>query len=550
MFRPLRRATQRLFGTSASSTSSLQPFSNHSLVTEVRIGISRCGILAATPSQDYAIPEILAGRSLFLLSQTGSGKTLAYVIPLINRLLDSDKQKLYPKSQKPRGIILVPTRELANQILQVVRKFPIHSTALAAGLSYTKEVAALAEGMDILVATPARLLLHIRKGNMTLQDVAITVFDEADILFDPMYENDMNEILAALKPRSPARPEIQIVAVSATYTGAIKDFMSKKFPAIPLPSVSTSSHVPAKSLQQVFIPLYGKSKLSAINEALHERSLAADKKTIVFTNTVKACKWLSKTLLEGGKNVSAVHGRQELKARTQAWHDFVKGSNDILVSTNLASRGLDTQNVGHVILYDFPTTMADYLHRVGRTARAGEDGRVTALVSNKDLEIVKKVRAVSSPAVELRNPSKRVARTLKLAQFDHAMRKFKKRGDDTKRKYLALRRRFGLSKRDWLGPQEKVQEMKAWKDKKKDAKLLKFMRKRGRLGKDDQMPVLPDGVIEKADSQVVNAFSRDPTGALRVVAKRRSRRRTFESSDDQIELGGLAKFRKPKANQM
>jgi superfamily II DNA/RNA helicase len=247
-----------------------------------------------------------------------------------------------------------------------------------------------------------------------------------------------------------------------------------------------------------------------------------------------------------------VYGRQEPSDRKKAWREFVNGQNDILVSTNLASRGLDTMNVGHVILYDFPTTMADYLHRVGRTARAGEDGRVTALFSKRDISVVKSIKGVTDSAfVEFRSSSKRLGKALNLRKFDQAMAKFKKSGNDTKRKYLALRKRFGLSKQDWLGSPEKVKMMKHWHNEKKDAKKLKFLRQRGTLGKKEEMPVMPDGRIERSDSQVFNDLNRDEKGSLLITARRRSASRTFESDEGQIELQGLGKFkRKVKSNQV
>lgn len=534
---------RRLTSLAPSSAS----FSQFSLTRETQIAIRRSGIAVPTKAQEAVIPKLLEGKNVLFFAPTGEGKSQGYLIPLINKLIESDTEKLFPRPRRPRLVILVPTRELASQTLKCVRKFPIQSTGLSAGLSYAKESDALSLGADVVVGTPARFLLHHRKGNVTFQDVQSVVIDEADVLCDSLYESEMRDVLASLRilktgnssstyantlnhsRKQPA--SLQVVIVSATRTGSINQFVRDNLQSIAFDSVTAANtHTAPKSLEQVFVPVSGRPKEAILTEVLRERK----EKTIVFTDKVKCAEWLSKTLADSGIAVSPFHSHLSAVNRQKSFKEFSHGRNNVLVATGIASRGLDIEGVGHIVLFDFPKTSADYLHKAGRTARAGGSGRVTALFNNRDSALVKKLQNLSvDNLAQIKAPKGSViAKTLNLKRFEKALKALKnKRAVDTGA-YQRLRKRCGLPKRDWLGGRESKLAMRAWHLRKKEKKEVKFLVKRGRLvfrkGASHRMPSLPDSVVERSDAQVVNVMVQGANGRLSIESKRRSLRKMAE----------------------
>ncbi|PFH36713.1 DEAD/DEAH box helicase domain-containing protein [Besnoitia besnoiti] len=541
------------------------------------------GIVTPTDIQERCIPTLLAGRSSLLVAPTGSGKTLAWALPLLHRLLATDSERLAPHPQQPRLVVLVPSRELALQVLTQLRQFSaaVTSGACTAGQSYVKEVRMLRSGVDVVVATPARLLLHLHKKNVNMRRVQALVVEEADTLCDAFYEQELCALLGNHFPRlrapaldpggaglqtpgvaggtglktpgspasrarqnllemrdaprgglagEPATPEaasraneLQMVFVAATKTGALGRFLKHQLGRVHISSVCTpDAHLAAAGVQQVFVSLHGQDRMSRLLEVLEENvGGTQDAKTMIFCNTVNTCRAVDLTLLEKGYRVSCLHGLMPFKLRKASFQKLKKGETNILVCTNVASRGLDVEGVQHVIHFDFPQTLADYLHRSGRTARGGETGRVTLLFSKRNLPLIQQIqnasRAATSPA-ELRHATPRIRRILRLEERWKELLDMR----NPKRK-IGGRKKLGLPpNRNTVGPKAK------WAIKKLYFRMkarghLQFLRSRGVLGKKELLPRHPRASVERSDAQQAMKMIRGDDGLLQVLPVRRSK---------------------------
>ena len=375
-----------------------ETFSKFNLLPSVESSISNFGILVPTSAQTLAIPRLLKGESLLLVSQTGKGKTLAYLIPVVDSLLRSDTEGIFPVAHKPRVLIVVPTRELAVQTLKVVRSVfgsLVSSAAFAPGCcSFVKEKRLLNSGVDLIVTTPSRLELHINRGGIAFTHMQTLVVDEADTLCDPIYEKQVAVIVDKL-----ATKKCQCIVVGATRTAAVNSFMQKHLPTVAV-AVTSDAHLLSASLVQEFISIGRRLRTSALTEILQNSSSL---KILIFVNSVRSCNFLVRFLAEHHlveNGATAIHGSMPYKIRRANYEKFTRGTARVLVCTNLASRGIDLGDVGHVIQYEFPDTLADYLHRAGRTARAGQTGKVTSLVTAKDSELMRQVQKSPQPATQ------------------------------------------------------------------------------------------------------------------------------------------------------
>ncbi|KEP61147.1 UNVERIFIED_CONTAM: DEAD/DEAH box helicase domain-containing protein [Hammondia hammondi] len=544
------------------------------------------GIVTPTDVQERCIPTLLSGKSSLVVAPTGSGKTLAWALPLLHRLLAADTERLAPYPQQPGLVVLVPSRELATQVLGQLRRFSsvITSAACAAGQSYVKEVRTLRSGVDVVVATPARLLLHLHKKNVNMHRVRALVVEEADTLCDSFYEQELCVLLSSHFRRFQASPavakvgfegserggeqaragwsssphqsqnllemresgpgfgreeggrgnaegtneaplhrnDMQLVFVAATKTGALARFLKDQLNRVHITSLCTpDAHLAAAGVQQVFVSLHGQDRMSRLMEVLEERVGGADAKTMIFCNTVNTCRAVDLTLLEKGYKVSCLHGLMPFKLRKASFQKLQNGETNILVCTNVASRGLEVEGVKHVIHFDFPQTLADYLHRSGRTARGGETGRVTILFSKRNLPLIQQIqnasRAATSPP-ELRHATPRIRRVLRLEE------RWKELIDmrNPKRK-IGGRKKLGLPpKRNTVGPKTKWAVKKLYfRMKAKDH--LQFLRSRGILGKKELLPRHPRASIERSDAQQAMKMIRGDDGLLQVLPVRRSK---------------------------
>ncbi len=361
--------------------------------------LTAAGFLQPTPIQAEAVPPALTGRDVVGCAQTGTGKTGAFLIPMIERLTG----KL---PRQPRGLILAPTRELAIQIQGTIDKLghdsQIFATTIIGGADMQAQVRGLQQQPDILVATPGRLLDHMWSGTVNLALIEILVLDEADRMLDMGFALQINQILDALPE------ERQTLLYSATMpddlTALAQAGMKDPVKVMVTPSATTAAGV----TQAVHHTTYRHKPSLIVSLLQHEQETV-----LVFTRTKHGAERLGSVLSEAGYNVAVLHGDRNLSERKRALEGFKRGTFRILVATDIAARGIDVKNIGHVINYDLPTCPEDYVHRIGRTARIGATGRATSFITPQDHEQMQAIErllgqsiplATESPAPHERSP--------------------------------------------------------------------------------------------------------------------------------------------------
>ncbi|WP_405232475.1 DEAD/DEAH box helicase [Lentisalinibacter salinarum] len=345
-------------------------FSELGLSAELLSAVEKQGYREATPIQREAIPPILEGRDILASAQTGTGKTAGFTLPLLQRLMASRPGG----KRRIRALILVPTRELAAQVSESVRNYgchlPTRSLQIFGGVSIRPQIKRLRDGVDIVVATPGRLLDHVEQRTIDLSGVEILVLDEADRMLDMGFIRDIRKILKLLPTQR------QNLLFSATFSPEIRslaaDFLSSPVEISVAPRNTTADRV-----TQLVHPVDKARK----RELLSHRIGAEDwRQVLVFTRTKHGADRLSKQLSADGLDAAAIHGNKSQGARTKALADFKSGRIRVLVATDIAARGLDIDSLPHVVNYELPHVPEDYVHRIGRTARAGLDGHAVSLV--------------------------------------------------------------------------------------------------------------------------------------------------------------------------
>ncbi|KAK9795517.1 hypothetical protein WJX73_003999 [Symbiochloris irregularis] len=356
---------------------------------DLTLALSEQHLSSPTEIQSTAIPEILQGGDVLLASHTGSGKTLAYLLPLIKQLKDAEAKGAATRPKRPRALVLAPTRELTEQILSVAKGLShfakFRSTCINGGRTAAQQAKALDAPMDIVVGTPQRVMHHSQLGNLFYGDVEVIVLDEADTMFDRGFGP---EVRAVLKPlRSKAHPT-RCILVLATLSKPVRKLLEDEFPK--LRYIETSSlHRAVPNAHHTFVPMSGTdNKLDRLAQMVQGDQTKL-RRTMVFCNTLNSCRAAEHFLGERGLATVCHHGDVPFEERKVALSRFAEGGEDsappVLVCTDLAARGLDIPGkVDHVINFDFPLNPDDYLHRTGRTARAGASGRVTSLVQKRE----------------------------------------------------------------------------------------------------------------------------------------------------------------------
>jgi len=336
------------------------------------------GYLSPTPIQSQAIPLILDGRDLLAGAQTGTGKTAAFVLPMLERLHAS-------RASGPRGVralVVVPTRELALQVEQSVRTYgahrPVRSTAIYGGVSMDRQVRALRGGVEIVVATPGRLLDHVRQGTVNLGHVEILVLDEADRMLDMGFIPDIKRILALLPT------DRQSLLFSATFSPPIRRF-AEDLLRDPASVDAAPRNTTVTAIQQVIHPVDRGRKRQLLSHLVRSRNV---EQVLVFTRTKRGADRLAEQLGSDGINASAIHGNKSQSQRVRALGAFKEGRTQVLVATDIAARGLDIEALPHVVNFEPPIVPEDYVHRIGRTGRAGQEGMATSLVSGDEQELM------------------------------------------------------------------------------------------------------------------------------------------------------------------
>ncbi|XP_057762290.1 DEAD-box ATP-dependent RNA helicase 39-like [Arachis stenosperma] len=373
-------------------------FEELGLSEEVMGSVREMGIEVPTEIQCIGVPAVLQENSVVLGSHTGSGKTLAYLLPLV-QLLRRDEQLngIQLKPRRPRAVVLCPTRELCEQVFRVAKSISHHArfrcTMVSGGGRIRPQEDSLNNPIDIVVGTPGRILQHIEEGNLVYGDIKYLVLDEADTMFDRGFGPDIRKFLAPLKHRASKSDGLgfQTVLVTATMTKAVQKLIDEEFQGIVHLRTSTL-HKKISSARHDFIKLSGsENKLEALLQVLVP-SRAKGNKVMVFCNTLDSSRAVDHYLVENMIPTVNYHGEVPAEQRVENLNKFKNDIDDrpTLVCTDLAARGLDL-DVDHVVMFDFPLNSIDYLHRTGRTARMGAKGKVTSLVTKKDLILATRI---------------------------------------------------------------------------------------------------------------------------------------------------------------
>jgi superfamily II DNA/RNA helicase len=363
-------------------------FADLGLSPKVQAAITAAGYVTPTPIQTAAIPVAVTGRDVLGIAQTGTGKTASFVLPMITRLENGRA-----RARMPRSLILAPTRELAAQVAQSFEKYGVnHKLQLAlliGGVSMDDQVKKLDRGVDVLIATPGRLLDHFGRGRVMLMGVEILVIDEADRMLDMGFIPDIEKICKLLPPRR------QTLFFSATMPPEITRLVNQ-FLTNPERIEVAKPATTAKTITQRFVYCQNGedwAKREVLRDLIRDGNV---KNAIIFCNRKRDVAVLYKSLSKHGFNAGELHGDMEQSSRTETLDKFRSGEIMLLAASDVAARGLDIPEVSHVFNFDLPWAADDYVHRIGRTGRAGHEGHSVSLVSSDDLKFVKDIEKITS----------------------------------------------------------------------------------------------------------------------------------------------------------
>jgi ATP-dependent RNA helicase RhlE len=344
-------------------------FNNFGLLDELLRAVADKGYSEPTPIQTQAIPMILAGKDLLAGAQTGTGKTAGFTLPLLHNLMKKKRTK-----PVPRALILTPTRELAAQVEESVKSYgkylPLKSTVVYGGMSINSQMAKLRNGVDIVVATPGRLLDLVNQRAVNLSQIEILVLDEGDRMLDMGFIHDIRKIISLLPKQR------QNLLFSATYSSEIKKLADGLLHSPMVIQVARDNAIPEGVSEEVY-PVDSKRKCELLSHLI--RTLEV-RQVLVFTRTKHGANRLSDQLETNNISATAIHGNKTQSARSKALADFKRGSFQVLVATDVAARGLDIDQLPLVVNFDLPHVPEDYVHRIGRTGRAGNEGKAVSLV--------------------------------------------------------------------------------------------------------------------------------------------------------------------------
>ncbi len=357
-------------------------FANLGLADEIVQAVSELGYTTPTAIQQQAIPAVLAGGDLLAGAQTGSGKTAAFTLPILHRL--SDKTIKGPSEGRPliRALILVPTRELAAQVEECIVDYGKHlkltSMVMIGGVNINPQIKRLKSRVDILVATPGRLLDHVSQKTLDLRGIQTLVLDEADRMLDMGFIHDIKKVLALLPKKR------QNLLFSATFSREIKD-LAKNLLNNPVLIEASAPNTTAALITHKIHPVVAEQKRPLLAHLIKEHNWF---QVLVFTKTKHGANKLATYLNEQGLPALAIHGNKSQSARTSALAQFKDGSLQVLVATDIAARGLDIVDLPHVVNFELPNVPEDYVHRIGRTGRAGKRGDAVSLVSSEENKLL------------------------------------------------------------------------------------------------------------------------------------------------------------------
>ena len=359
-------------------SSIISTFEKLGLQPPLRAALNDLGFSQPTPIQALAIPPALEGRDVLGSAETGSGKTAAFGLPMVQRLMEKPRGKT-------RALILAPTRELADQIAKQLTVLAKHTNvsiaAIYGGVGFKPQVNALKRGADILVATPGRLLDHLKQRTVRLDTIEILVLDEADRMLDMGFLPDVRRIIA----QTPARRQTLFFSATlpAQISGLVREILHD-----PVRVELAAKAAPVRTLSQRLYAVNQEKKTDLLVELLKDNSIYS---AIAFTRTKARANRLAAALQKHRIPVDLIHGDRSQPQRTRALELFKQGRYRVLVATDIAARGIDISALGHVINYDVPLAAADYLHRVGRTARANAAGDAITFVSSEEEPLVRQI---------------------------------------------------------------------------------------------------------------------------------------------------------------
>jgi ATP-dependent RNA helicase RhlE len=366
----------------------LMLFSDLGLMPELVRAVTERGYTDPTPVQARAIPEILAGRDMMAGAQTGTGKTAGFTLPLLQRLHAGPRN-----GSAPRALVLTPTRELTAQVADSVRSYgkylSLHSTVVYGGVSINPQIDSLRRGTDILIATPGRLLDHAQQRTVDLSQVQILVLDEADRMLDMGFINDIRRIIRLL----PAKR--QNLMFSATYSDDIRK-LAQGILKNPVEIEVAKRNAPIELVTQVVHLVHKEDKRALLSHLIRANEWS---QVLVFTRTKHGANRLTKQLEDDSIAAAAIHGNKSQSARTAALNGFKTGKVRALVATEVAARGLDIKELPFVVNYELPNVPEDYVHRIGRTGRAGSSGTAVSLVAPDESGLLKDIERLTGKPI-------------------------------------------------------------------------------------------------------------------------------------------------------
>ncbi len=364
-------------------------FSSLGLGPKLLQSIHDVGYTTPTPIQTAAVPHVLAGRDLIGIAQTGTGKTAAFVLPILERLSKSPQP-----SRNPRALIVAPTRELAAQIEENVqllgRAMRVRCTTVFGGVGETPQIQALRRGVDVLVATPGRLLDLMSSGHVSLRDVQVAVLDEADRMLDMGFLPQIRKVVNAL-PR-----QRQTLLFSATLSKDIEKVTAEFLRSNPETVEIGRRSNPADTVTQLLFPVPKSRKVDLLVHLLRDRALDS---VLVFSRTKHGADKIARKLAQAGIVTVALHSNRSQNQRIAALDAFKNGRARVLVATDIASRGIDVEGISHVINFDFPMHPEDYVHRIGRTGRADAVGDAISFVTAEDEPYVRDLEKLTKKTI-------------------------------------------------------------------------------------------------------------------------------------------------------
>jgi superfamily II DNA/RNA helicase len=373
----------------------IMAFAQLQLAAPLARAVAEMGYESMTPIQAQAIPVVLQGRDVMGAAQTGTGKTAAFALPLMQRMLKHENASTSPARHPVRALVLLPTRELAVQVAEQVELYGkytnLRSAVVFGGMDMKPQTLELKKGVEVLVATPGRLLDHIEAKNCVLNQVEYVVLDEADRMLDIGFLPDLQRILSYLPKQRTT------LLFSATFSPEIKRLASS-YLQDPVTIEVARSNAAASTVEQHFYSVDGDDKRHALHQILRQRGL---KQAFVFVNSKLGCARLARSLEREGLKTTALHGDKSQEERLKALEAFKSGEVDLLVCTDVAARGLDIKDVPAVFNFDIPFHAEDYVHRIGRTGRAGASGLAVTFVSKSDLRLVTDIEKLLKTKIEL-----------------------------------------------------------------------------------------------------------------------------------------------------